>query len=155
MDIKTILNVLVIFLHNLFTVIWVGGLIVLAITVMPSVKQVLGMGPQTKKLMGIIQKRQSFMVYVSILGLILTGLFQAKNATDFGGLFSFANPYSTVLTSKHILMLIMISIALIRTLVLSRDTQKPSQEKLKIGLMYLNASLGILVLLLSGFSTVL
>ncbi len=49
MSAQTIIFALVTFLHDLFTAVWIGGLITLGLTVMPSVKKVLGKGPQTKK----------------------------------------------------------------------------------------------------------
>jgi len=145
------------FLHDLFTAVWVGGVITLGITVLPSAKKVLGMGPQTKKLMDAIQKRLSVLVYVSIVGLLLTGLLQANRNPDFQGLFSFGNSYSTVLTIKHILVLAMVAVALFRSLVLGRRSgpSTPSQEKLKAGLLFLNIILGVAILLLSGFSAAL
>jgi len=145
------------FLHDLFTAVWVGGIITLGITVLPSAKKVLGMGPQTKKLMDAIQKRLSVLVYVSIVGLLLTGLLQANRNPDFQGLFSFGNSYSTVLTIKHILVLAMVAVALFRSLVLGRRSgpSTPSQEKLKAGLLFLNIILGVAILLLSGFSAAL
>jgi len=148
---------IVTFLHDLFTAVWIGGLITLGITVMPSAKKVLGMGPQTKQLMDAIQKRLSVLVYVSIVGLVLTGLLQANRNPAFQGLFSFGNPYSIVLSLKHILVLAMIVVALYRSLVLGRQSgpSTPSQEKLKAGLLFLNIALGIAVLLLSGFDTAL
>ncbi len=151
---KQIVFAIVTFLHDLFTVVWIGGLITLGITVMPSIKKVLGMGPQTKKLMDAIQKRLSVLVYVSIVGLLLTGLLQARRNPMFQGLFSFGNPYSTVLTLKHILVLAMIAVALYRSLVLGRRNgpPTPSQEKLSAGLLFLNVILGVAILLLSGFS---
>ena len=146
---------IVIFLHDLFTAVWIGGLITLGVTVLPSVKKVLGMGPQTKQLMDTIQKRLSVLVYVSIVGLLLTGLLQANRSPDFLGLFSFGNTYSMVLSLKHILVLAMIAVTLIRSLVLGRRSgpPAPSQEKLKVGLLFLNIALGIGVLLLSGFAS--
>ena len=145
---------LVTFLHDLFTAAWIGGLITLALTVLPAAKQVLGTGPQTKKLMDTIQKRLSVLVYVSIVGLILTGMLQARRSPAFLGLFSFGNTYSTVLALKHILVVVMVGVALYRSLVLGRQSgpSTPSQEKLSGVLLYLNALLGIAVLLLSGFS---
>jgi putative copper export protein len=145
---------LVTFLHDLFTAVWIGGLITLGITVLPAAKQVLGMGPQTKKLMDTIQKRLSVLVYVSIVGLVLTGMLQARRSPAFQGLFSFGNTYSTVLTLKHILVVVMVGVALYRSLVLGRQSgpSTPSQEKLSGVLLYLNILLGIAVLLLSGFS---
>ena len=115
------------------------------------------MGPQTKQLMDTIQKRLSVLVYISIVGLVLTGLLQANRSPAFQGLFSFASTYSTVLSLKHILVLAMIAVALIRSLVLGRRSgpQTPDQEKLKVGLLFLNIALGIGVLLLSGFGAAL
>jgi putative copper export protein len=115
------------------------------------------MGPQTKQLMDTIQKRLSVLVYVSIVGLLLTGLLQANRNPAFQGLFSFGNTYSMVLSLKHILVLAMIAVALIRSLVLGRQSgpSTPSQEKMKVGLLFLNIALGIGVLLLSGFSAAL
>ena len=157
MPTKQIVFAIVTFLHDLFTAVWVGGVITLGITVLPSAKKVLGMGPQTKKLMDAIQKRLSVLVYVSIVGLVLTGLLQANRASEFQGLFNFSNSYSTVLTIKHILVLAMSAVALYRSLVLGRRSgpSTPSQEKLSAGLLFLNIILGVAILLLSGFSAAL
>lgn len=148
---------LVTFLHDLFTAVWVGGLIALAVTVLPSARQVFGKGPETRQLMDTIQKRHSLLVYVSIIGLVLTGILQAKITPAFQGLFTFGNPYSTVLALKHILVLGMIAVALYRSLVLGRrrGPSTPAQEKLSASLLMLNAVLGVTVLLLSGFSAAL
>lgn len=157
MDPKLFVFAIVTFLHDLFTAVWIGGLITLGLTVLPAAKKVLGMGPETKKLMDAIQKRLSVLVYVSIVGLLLTGLLQANRSAAFQGLFSFANPYSTVLTLKHILVLAMIAISLYRSLVLGRRTGPSSQaeQKLSVKLLLLNLILGIAILLLSGFSVAL
>jgi len=154
MPAQAIIFALVTFLHDLFTAVWIGGLITLGLTVMPSVKKVLGKGPQTKQLMDTIQKRHSVWVYVSLVGLVLTGLFQANRAPAFQGLFSFGNAYSTVLTIKHILVLAMIAIALYRSLALG-STSTPAEEKLKVRLLVLNIIFGISILLFSGFTAAL
>lgn len=148
---------IVTFLHDLFTAVWIGGLITLGITVMPSVQKVLGRGKQTLELMDTIQKRISVLVYVSIVGLLLTGLLLSNNSTAFQGLFSFGSTYSTVLSLKHILVLAMIAVALVRSLVLGRRSgaPTPTKGKLKVWLLFLNIALGIGVLLLSGFSAAL
>lgn len=154
MPTKTIVLALVTFLHDLLTVVWIGGLITLGLTVMPSVKKILGKGPETKKLMDAIQKRHSILVYVSMIGLVLTGLLQANRTSAFLGLFSFGNTYSAVLAAKHILVLAMIAIALYRSLALGK-TSTPAQEKLKATLLILNIIFGVGILLLSGFITAL
>jgi copper resistance protein D len=145
---------LVIFLHDLFTAVWIGGLITLAITVLPSARQVLGKGPQMKKLMDAIQRRLSVLIYVSIVGLIVTGMLQANRNPAFEGLFHLGSAYSTALSLKHIAVVLMIGVALFRSLVLGRRREPltPSQEKLNMGLLLLNVALGIVVLLLTGLS---
>ncbi|MCK4831372.1 MAG: CopD family protein [Anaerolineales bacterium] len=157
MDPKLIVFAIITFLHDLFTAVWIGGLITLGLTVLPSAKKVLGKGPEMKKLMDAIQKRLSVLVYVSIVGLLLTGLLQANRAADFQGLFSFANTYSIFLSLKHVLVLAMIAITLYRSLVLGRRTgpSTPAQEKLSVKLLLLNMVLGVAVLLHSGFGAAL
>jgi putative copper export protein len=154
---KQIVFALVTFLHDLFTVIWIGGLITLGITVLPSVRAVLGKGPEAKTLMSAIQKRLTPAIYVSIVGLIVTGVLLARRAPAFHGFFGFGSPYATVLSLKHVLVVLMVGIALVRSLVLGRKDAPPSprREKLKAGLLLVNMVLGVGVLLLSGFSAAL
>ena len=154
MPTKAIVFALVTFLHDLFTAVWIGGLITLGLTVMPAAKKVLGKGPQTKKLMDTIQERNSKWIYVSLVGLVLTGMLQANRSPAFQGLFNFGNAYSATLAIKHILVLAMIAIALYRSLALG-SVSTPSQEKLKASLLVLNIILGVAILLLSGFVTAL
>jgi putative copper export protein len=146
-----------IFLHDLASAAWIGGLLALGIVVLPAVKKVLGKGPQTKQLMKAIQKRLSVLVYISIVILIVTGLQQAKHVGEFQGLFSFQNTFSTVLSVKHILVLAMVGIALYRSLVLDQNPSPQNQfnEKLSASLLLVNMVLGVAVLLLSGFSAAL
>lgn len=154
MNPKIIVFALVSFLHNLFTVIWMGGLIITVLTFLPVLKETLGPGPQTKKAMAAFQKRQSVWVYISMVGLILTGLLMANRSPQFGGLFAFGNPYSVTLSIKHILVIIMIAITLYRTLVLGRSQAKmtPEKERLSLQLLLVNAALAVMVLLTSGFA---
>ncbi len=153
MTAKIIVFALVSFFHNLFTAIWMGGLIVTALAFMPSVKAVLGASPQTKKVMIAFQKRQSTWVYISIAGLILTGLMMTNRSPEFEQLFGFGNPYMAALSIKHILVLVMIGITLYRSLVLGRVQGLSSKQKemLNAKLLFANVVLAFSVLLASGF----
>jgi putative copper export protein len=157
MTAKLIVFVLVSFFHDVFTAIWIGGLIVSGFVFMPVVKEVLGAGPQTKKIMTAFQKKQSVWVYTSIIGLIITGLMMSNRSPSFQHLFAFSNPYSIALSIKHILILIMIGISLYRTLVLGKKQgpSSPAQERLNAQLLFANIILALLVLLASGFVTAL
>ena len=147
----------VLFLHNLFTVVWVGGLITLGIVILPVTSKTLGRGAKTKELIDKIQNRLSTLVYISMVGLLGTGMLLAKRAPQFEGLFSFANGYSTVLAIKHVLVIIMIVVALFRRITLKQrgDQLQPKRRKFGLGLLYVNIAVGVLVLLLSGMGVVL
>jgi len=154
---QQIVFALITFLHDLFTALWIGGLLTLALSVRPAAIRVLGKGPESNKVLMAVQARLSRFAWVSIVGLAVTGMLMARRSPAFGGIFSFANPYATVLSIKHILVLLMIVLALYRSLFLMRakGPTNPRQEKLKKVLLLANLLLGVAVLILSGFSSVL
>ncbi|MGC9360767.1 MAG: CopD family protein [Anaerolineae bacterium] len=151
---------LVTFLHDLFTAVWIGGLIVLATTVMPATLKTLGRGGEAKRVLNAIQTRLSRWVYVSIVGLAVTGMLLGRRAGT-AGLFQFGTPYQVTLSIKHLLYLLMIALALVRSLYLTRPTQgsRPSpitagvstRERISAAMLMLNMALGIVVLLLSSY----
>jgi putative copper export protein len=147
----------VLFLHNLFTAVWIGGLITLGLVVLPVTSKTLGKGAKTKELIDKIQNRLSVFVYVSMLGLLGTGMLLANRAAEFEGLFSLANGYSTVLAIKHVVVLLMVVIAFSRRFTLKQrgDKLRPRLRKAGLGLLYANVFLGIVVLLLSAMSAVM
>lgn len=157
MYIKTIVFTLVTFAHDLFTIIWVGGLIITVISYIPAIKEALGPGPQVKKVMMAFQKRHSTWVYVSMLGLALTGLLISKQNPDYYQLFGFNNTFSVALSIKHLLVLFTISITLYRTLVLGRPQKpiSPKTERLNLTLLIVNVVLALAVLLNSALITVI
>lgn len=153
--------VFALFLHNLFSAVWIGGMIVLALAVLPAVRQTLGPGPEARKLAHLIQRRLSVVVYVSMAGLAVTGLPLSRSAPGFAGFFHLGGSFSNLLTVKHLLIVAMVGIALIRSIPLGRMTAsavpaaglrraEPPAEKVKIALLGLNAVLGIAVLLLTA-----
>ena len=90
-------------------------MITLGITVLPSARKALGAGPQTRQLMETNLERLSVLVYISIPVLIVTGILMAKRTAQFSGLFSFSNAYSGVMAIKHILVIVMVVIAVVRS----------------------------------------
>ena len=73
------------FLHDIFTAIWIGGLIVMATCVLPSLRKVLGVNPQTKMVSDAIMSRLSKLVMVSMIGLLLTGVLLSNRSPLFDG----------------------------------------------------------------------
>ena len=152
MTVQTLVFAFVTFLHDLFTVIWMGGLIVTVISYLPALKKALGPGPQVKKVMSAFQNRQSIWVYISMGGLILTGLLLSNRNPEFDSLFGFGNAYSVALSIKHILVILMIGITLYRSLVKSRPqaVMMPEKEQLSFKLLIINVVLAVGVLFSSG-----
>lgn len=154
---KIVVYGLVSFFHDLFTVIWMGGLLVTAISYIPALKETLGAGPQIKKTMAAFQKRQSVWVYVGTAGLILTGLLMTRRSPEFEGLFAFSNVYSALLSIKHLLVIVMIGVSLYRNLVLGRAQSRmtPEKERLNMQLLLVNAALAVVLLATSSFAAAL
>ena len=152
---KFTIIVIMTFLHDLFTAIWIGGMFTLGLSVLPSIKKVLDMGPQTMQLIEAVQKRLSKFTFVSIIGLFITGAVKAKMVPEFLGLFNFGNRYSIILGIKHILVILMVIITVLRSKVVGKNMKGPNPKvvKAKAGMLMLNMLLGVIVLLLSGLST--
>lgn len=148
MSMQIVLPVLVRFLHDLFTAVWIGGLITLGAVVLPSIKK-----QGNKELAKNIQKRLNTIVIVSIVGLWLTGMLLANRSSEFTGLFSISNTYSLAMAIKHALVVLMTIFALARTILVVRKKEiNPKTEKIGAILLIGNIILGITVLLLSGYT---
>lgn len=133
------------FLHDLFTVMWIGGMIVMAAVILPSVKKQLGPGPEAKKLIATMKSKLSMLTYVSMIGLLVTGLF-LSNVT-----LPPSAQYSLLLTVKHIVIALMVIISLFRSLGIQRmNLEGPKEQKLGAVLLLINVILGISILLMSG-----
>lgn len=82
---NTVVFVLVTFLHNLFTAIWIGGLMVAALSFLPALKETLDEAPKIQRVMTAFQRRQSLWVYISIVGLIVTGVLMTNRSQSSTG----------------------------------------------------------------------
>ena len=147
-------------LHLIATVIWIGGIIFILFIAIPSSKQVLG--AESGKLMGEISKRFTPLVNYSIILLIITGLVLTGFNKQFSGIGNFRNSWTLVLALKHVLVLGMVVVHFYRGLVLSPKivktesiTEKTSLQKLSLNLVKVNFYTGLLVLLLSGVTSIL
>ena len=150
-----IIPILISTLHSIFTALWIGGMLTLAFAVFPSIMKVLGKSKETKLTISKIKKRMSIFVYVSMVGLILTGLLMAKQSGQSTGFLTFGNPYSTILSIKHILYILMILLSIFRSLIIDKleKITPPSKEKLNMIILFINILVGITVLFLSAYTS--
>ena len=152
MPVKTFVFAFMSFLHELFTVIWMGGLIVTVLSYLPALKDALEPGQSIKNVMGAFLKHQSKWVYISMGGLILTGLLMSKRSPEFAQLFGFGNAFSIVLSIKHILIILMICTTLYRSLIVNNPNAiaTPEKGKLSFLLLKINVVIAFAVLFTSG-----
>jgi putative copper export protein len=145
------------FLHDIFTAIWIGGLILMTLVFLPIVRRELGLGPETKTLVDSIRSRLSRLVYISMLGLLVTGILLSSRSPLFVGYFSIGNEYSLILVIKHVLIGIMVILSVLRSQVIPRAKRiKPDKEqKLNAMILVMNTIMGIIVLFMSGYISAL
>ena len=145
-------------LHNLFTAAWIGGMLSLALATLPALRKTLGAGPQTQQVVYAIYKRLQVVIKLSIVGLLVTGLLLSRRATQWEGLFSTANTFSALLAAKHALVLLMLALTAARSLLMERIARagQPTagQNQALSAMLLLNIALGVAVLVLSGFGSV-
>ncbi len=152
--------ILINFLHNVFTALWIGGMLTLAFTVLPAMRKVLGKSKETQALNSMIKKKLSLLTYISIIGLIITGLFMSNMAVLSGlstGFLSFGNEYSTLMSIKHLLYFVMIFLSLFRSQIVDRVKKFTPEQKQKLNMLtlLLNILAGLSVLFLSSYVSVL
>jgi len=148
-----IVPILITTLHNIFTALWIGGMLTLAFAVFPSIKKVFGKSKEMKQTIAAIKKRMSIFVYISMVGLIITGLFMARQSGQSTGFLSFGNTYSSILSTKHILYILMIILSIFRSLIIDKleNLTPPAKEKLNMIILITNMLVGVIVLALSAW----
>lgn len=140
------------FSHDFFTVVWIGGLAFMVLTMFPSIKKVLGKDPKSQSLMNTITRRHSIWVYISIVGLFITGLLLGRSNANYLSFMSFDNLYSSLTSVKHIITFAMILVALFRSISFGKKDIKMSPEKSRVSslLIITNFIFGLVILFLSG-----
>lgn len=148
---------LVTFLHDLFTAAWIGGMISLGLVTLPALRGALGPGPQVQGLGQAIYRRLRVVARVSIVGLLVTGLLLSRRAPGWQGLFVAGNRYASALAAKHVVVVLMVIIALVRGLLMQRSAVQfdPERNRALGALLVINMVLGVVVLALSAYAATL
>lgn len=148
---------ILIFLHDFFTAIWVGGLLMLSLSVLPGLMKAFGHSAESEKAMDAITTQQRKLVFIAIPGLLVTGVMLARTSTGFQGLFNFSTRFGALLSIKHMLVLLMVALALVRAFGFRNleKTKDMARKKTSLALIHINAALAVLVLLLSGLAAAL
>jgi uncharacterized membrane protein len=143
--------------HNIFTSVWVGGMLALALSVMPSIRKEIKDPGTQGKVMDQVLVRQSRWVYIGIIVLFVSGVLMTRLSGQSNGLLDFTNTYATVLSIKHILVILMTLIAVIRSTVFRKaaSSMNKGKKKVSMALLMINTLVGLAVLVLSSVTAIL
>ena len=115
-------------LHVLGTVVWIGGILMTLLVILPGAKAALESAPMVGKLMKEVAKRFTPLANISILILIATGIiifYYDKNYTSF---LDTKNRWNALIAIKHFLVAIMIIIHFYRGFLLNPRIGRLSSE---------------------------
>lgn len=90
-------------LHLLATVVWLGGLVALAL--------VGGAGPQSAELSDALSDRLRPLGNLSLAVLVVTGMIQMGGDPHYEGFLAINNPWSVSLLIKHLVVLAILAVA--------------------------------------------
>ncbi|NQT57032.1 MAG: CopD family protein [Desulfobacteraceae bacterium] len=150
------------FIHVMATVVWIGGILITLLVILPGSKTALESQPMVGKLMKEVAKRFTPMANISILMLIATGIIIFYYDKNYTFLLDLGNRWNVVIGLKHFFVATMIIIHFYRGLILNpkieRFSSQPNEnrtstlKKISLDLVKINFALGIIVLLLTAVS---
>lgn len=152
------------FFHLLATVVWIGGIFMVLLVILPSARATLE-PPAMGGLMKEITGKFTLLANASILVMVITGVIIAVYKEKFGGFLHVGDFWNGALVFKHLLVAVMIIIHFYRGLVLAPrigglsaqaagSPSLPSQiaglQRFSLNLVKVNFVLGMIVLLVTG-----
>jgi len=158
------------FLHLLATVVWLGGLVLLTLIVWPEARALIarqGQGGALLDLLDRLRKRFYPLANLSLILLIVTGLYQMETNRHYDGLLQLTNDWTRAILLKHVAVIGMLVVGAIMqwsvlpaleraSLLARRGKDSPDLERLRRRerqLSVLNLILGIVVLLFTAIAT--
>jgi putative copper export protein len=144
-------------LHNIFTSIWIGGMLVMVITFLPTIRKEIKDMELQGSVIDKIMSRHSRWVYFGVAVLAATGMLMARLSGQTSGLFNFASTYGTILSIKHILVILITVIAIVRSVAFKNaaSSKDKSKKKMSMALLMVNTFLGTVILVLSSIIAVI
>ncbi|MCS6872746.1 MAG: CopD family protein [Anaerolineae bacterium] len=158
------------FFHLVATVAWLGGLTLLSLIIMPNARALLARREGTSALLSLLDKlRKRFQVVanVSLLVLLVTGLYQMSASPFYTGFLQFDNDWSRAMLVKHIAVIGMIGVGAVMqfgvlpaleraSLLAARGKESGEVERLRLReqrLTTINLILGAITLACTAIAT--
>lgn len=151
-------------LHMIATVVWIGGLVTLALMVIPLAQRALDTQAYVRFL-NDLQRRLDPIGWFSLILLVASGLFQMSASPNYEGFLSVSNRWAAAILIKHIVFIVMVGVSAYLTWVLlpqlrrtaMRLNEGSESEKLlrqNTRLMRLNLVFAVLILALTAIARV-
>jgi uncharacterized membrane protein len=106
--------------HIIATVVWIGGIVFIALVVMPIAEG----EPGCSRFLSAIQKRFTPIANICLAVLIVTGMVQLTASSNYVGFLSFTNIWAQAILLKHMAVGGMVLTALYMSLVLQPDLNR-------------------------------
>ena len=123
-----IVDPLIVWIHLVFSSIWVGGAIFLGIILAPFLKKTIPDINKRISLMVTVGRRFNYLGGSSLIILVITGIYNARPFFNQPYLF-LETTYGYILLAKIILVIIMFAIYVIHIKILNKDVEKKILEK--------------------------
>lgn len=101
------------FFHILATVVWIGGILIITLLVLPEVNRILADQPALYQTLTRLRNRFKPLSNLALVTLIVTGLFQMTADPNYVGFLQFDNTWSQVMLIKHIVIVVLALVGLI------------------------------------------
>jgi len=132
-------------------------MLVMVISFLPTIRKEIKDGEIQGAVIDKVMSQHSKWVYIGIVVLAGTGMLMARLSGQTSGLFNFSNQYATILSIKHILVILITVIAIVRSVAFKNAAsgKDKSKKKLSMALLVVNTFLGTVILVLSSISAVI
>ena len=98
-------------LHIVATVVWIGGLVTMALIIQPLALKLLPDQAELAHLLAAIHKRFQPLANLSLIVLVLTGMVQLVANKNYKGLLAVNNAWAQAILLKHLTVAVMIGVA--------------------------------------------
>ena len=149
MELSPLVDVTLRVIHDIATVIWLGGMIIYVSILLPTLRKTVPKSAERKKIMQSLIDTLAFPVLVSMVVLFVTGLILIPTGHEDSIFLTFVNDYATYLSIKTYLSLLMFILAITKLLYVDRIKIPKRKHKLILIIISSNILIGIAVLAIS------
>src|SRR5215475_1643024 len=133
------------FLHLIATILWLGGLVLMTIVIWPEARALIARSDSSGALLELLDRlRKRFypLANLSLIVLIVTGLFQMGKSPHYDGFLQITNDWTRAILLKHVAVLGMLVVGFIMqwgimpaleraTLLVQRGKESPDLDRLR------------------------